>query len=231
VPVGQTAFDVAGRGNGTYQYRVVGLFSVEHGLIEGPASAARTVAVDRRYEADVTSLIQAAMVDGTVSFAGGVFQFDQTLRNASADTAVFVPLRFTITSVSSRSGKVKVQNADNGGDGVASPAAFDYTAQAGSDQRLASGETSGARRLQFANPASEMFEFTAVVRGHLPDAANASGAGASGGTDGGSAPSSTSTDGDAAGGTSLGGTLQQSGTALRFVVNPLTRSVSVSLAR
>ncbi|HEY9284316.1 MAG TPA: S8 family serine peptidase [Pyrinomonadaceae bacterium] len=232
VPASQTAFDVTGRGNGNYLYRVVGLFPVEHGLIDGPASAARAVAVDRRAEADVTSLIQAAMVDGTVSFAGGVFQFDQTLRNASADAAVFVPLRFNVTSVSSRSGKVKVQNADNGGDGVASQAAFDYTAQAGADQRLAPGETSAARRLQFANPASEMFEFTAVVRGHLPDAANASGAGASGGADGSSSSSSsTSTGGGTAGGTSLGGTLQQAGTALRFVVNPLTRSVSVSLAR
>jgi subtilisin family serine protease len=227
VPAGQTTFDVAGRGNGSYLYRVAGLFAVEHGLIDGPASAVRAVVVDRRAEADVTALIQAALVDGTVGFAGGVFQFDQTLRNASADASVYVPLRFTITSVSSRSGNVRVQNADNGGNGVTAPAAFDYTAQAGSDQRLAAGETSGARQLKFANPSAEMFEFTATVRGHLPDAANASGAAGGGSTSGGS----TSGDGST-GGTSLGGAVQQlTAGVLRFTVNPLTRTVTVSLAR
>jgi hypothetical protein len=233
VPASQTAFGVAGRGNGSYLYRVAGLFAVEHGLVEGPASAARAVTVDRRAEADFTSVVQAAMVDGTVSLAGGVFQFDQTLRNASADTAVFVPLRFTVTSVSSRSGRVGVRNADNAGDGVTSPAHFDYTAQAGADQRLAPGETSGARRLQFNNPASEMFEFTATVRGYAPDAAGAAGASAqAGGAGGGSASAGTTSGGGSASGTSLGGTAQQlAAGVLRFSVNPLTRTVTVSLAR
>jgi hypothetical protein len=232
VPASQTAFDVAGRGNGTYQYRVTGLFAVEHGLIDGPASAPKTLVVDRRYEADVTSLIQAVIVDNTVSLNGGVFQFDQTLKNAS-DTNVFVPLRFTITSVNSRSGRVKVQNADNGGDGLASPAHFDYTSQAGSDQRLGVGEASAARQLQFGNPMSEMFEFTAIVRGHLPDTANASGASSAGTSgDGSASPASTGGGGGGttSGGTSLGNAVQ-SAVGLRFVVNPLTKSVSVKLLR
>jgi subtilisin family serine protease len=228
-PAGQTAFDVAGRGNGTYLYRVAGLFAVEHGLIEGPASAARAVVVDRRVETDVSTLIQAAMVDNTVSSGGGVFQFDWTLKNVS-NAAVFAPLRFTITSINSRSGRVRVQNADNRGDGVAAPAAFDYTAQAGADQRLAAGETSAARQLKFANPASEMFDFVAVVHGHMPDTANASGANASGGAGGAgtSSAGSTSGGGSTAGGTSLGGTLQQTTAVLRFTVNPLTRTVSLA---
>jgi hypothetical protein len=229
-PAGQTAFDVAGRGNGTYQYRVAGLFAVEHGLIEGPASAAQAVVVDRRIEADFTSIIQAAMADGTVSFAGGVFQGDWMLKNVSADTTVFAPLRFTVTSINSKSGRVRVQNADNGGDGVASPAAFDYTAQAGSDQRLAAGETSAARQLKFTNPFGEMFEFTAAIRGHQPDTANASGTTTSGGADGG-ATSTGATSGDAStSGTSPGSTVQQlTAGVLRFTVNPLTRTVTVSL--
>jgi hypothetical protein len=229
-PAGQTAFDVAGRGNGSYQYRVSGLFAVEHGMIEGPASAARAVVVDRRVEADFTSIIHAAMAGGTVSFADGVFQGDWTLKNVSADTTVFAPLRFIVTSIKSKSGQVKVQNADNGGDGVGSPAAFDYTAQAGSDQRLAAGETSAARQLKFANPFGEMFEFTAVIRGHQPDTANASGTTASGGADGGTT-SMGSTSGDAStSGTPPGGAVQQlTAGLLRFTVNPLTRTVTVSL--
>ena len=231
VPAAQSAFDVVGRTNGTYLYRVTGLFAVQYGLIDGPASAAKAVTVDRRVESDVSSLIQAAIVDNTVSMGGGVFQFDQTLRNVS-DTSVFAPLRFTITSVSSRSGRVRVQNADNSGDGVALPAVFDYTSQAGSDQRLGANESSAARRLQFANPASEMFEFTAQVRGHLPDAANASGA-SSGGAGGGDSTASGTTGGG--GGTTSGGNtvsgLTQTVTGLRFVVNPLTKSVSVQLIK
>ena len=86
----------------------------------------------------MTSLVQAAIVDGTVSLSGGVFQFDQTLKNVST-TAVIAPARFTITSVSSRSGRMKVPNADNGGDGVAGPAELGYTAQPGTDQQLAGG--------------------------------------------------------------------------------------------
>ncbi|MCA1615997.1 MAG: S8 family serine peptidase [Acidobacteria bacterium] len=180
---------------------------------------------------DFTQIIEAAMVDGTVSFAGGVFQGDWTLKNASADTSAFAPLRFTITSVSSRSGRVTVRNADNAGNGVSTPAAYDYTAQAGSDQRLAPGETSGARRLEFNNPASEMFEFTATVRGYTPDAANASGAAGAGGTSGDSTSGGTSSGGTTSDDTSLGGAIQQATGVLRVTVNPLTQSVSVSLVR
>jgi len=232
VPASQTTFDISGRGNGTYQYRTIGLFAVDNGLIDGPASAAKTLVIDRRVEADVTSLIQAAMVSGTVSFSNGVFQFDQTLKNASSNTSVFSPLSFTITSITSRSGQVKVQNADNNGNGVTTPALFDYTSLVGSDQKLESGETSGARQLKFSNPASEMFEFTAVVKGHLPDTANAAGnAGTTGGTSDSQTTSGTSSSGgtNTSTGSTAGSILQQPARTLRFSVNPLTNSVSVSL--
>jgi subtilisin family serine protease len=232
VPGNQTTFDIAGRGNATYQYRVIGLFTVENGLINGPASAAKTVVVDRRREADVTAFIQSAIVSGTVVFANGVFEFDQTLKNASGSTSVFSPLQFTVTSISSRSGTVRVQNADNGGDGVATPATFDYTSQVGSDQQLVPSETSGARRLKFGNPAAEMFEFTAVVKGHLPDSVNAAGSSSSGtGTESSGSSSGASTS-DGTGGTTTGSTLPTtSSVSLRFVVNPITNSVGVSLVQ
>ncbi len=230
VPGSQTHFDISGRGNGSYQYRAVGLFSVEGGLIDGPASAVRAVIVDRRIAAEVTSIIQASIVSGTVVFANGIFEFDQTLKNISEGTNIFSPIGFTITSISSGSGTVRVQNADNGGNGVSSPALFDYSAQIGADQRLDPNETSGARRLRFTNPAAEMFQFTAVVNGHLPDPANAGGGSAAGSGTSGGASGSTGGSTGGTGGTS-GGTLPLSGVSLKFVVNPLTKSVSISVLR
>ena len=227
VPSSQTAYDFAGRGNGHFMYRVRGLYSVENGLLAGPASATRTVVVDRRLEADVTSAIEARMVDGTVTFSGGVFQFDQILRNTSS-TSVFAPMKMIITSVSSGSGNVRVKNADDGGNGVSTPAAFDYTSQVITDQQLRTGESTASRRIQFNNPASEMFQFTVIVRGHLPDSSSAATGGGTAGGDGTGAGDSGDTSGS--GSTSGSGTSTDSGlisgVRLRFLVNPLTKSVS-----
>jgi subtilisin family serine protease len=227
VPAAQTTYNFSGRGNGTFQYRVRALYTVTNGLFAGPASAVKTVVVDRRLEADVTSMIEARMVDGSLSFSGGVFQFNQTLKNISGDASIFSPLKMIITSVTSSSGNVRVKNADDGGNGVSSPATFDYTSHVGSDQRLVPGETSGSRQLQFTNPASEMFQFTIVVRGHLPDAAG--GAGSSGASAGGSEGGSEA--GSSSGGTTSGASSPDSGllggVTLRFTVNPLTKSVSL----
>jgi hypothetical protein len=221
VPASQTTYDLAGRTNGTFQYRVRGLFTVENGFMPGPTSALKTVVVDRRIEADVTSLIDARIVDGSLTFAGGVWQFDQTLRNTSSGTSVFAPLKFVITSISSSSGTVRVKNADDGGNGVSSPATFDYTSQAGSDQQLAPGEISASRRLQFNNPASEMFTFTVVVKGHMPDPAGAPSGGAGGESSGSSSESGTS-----GSSTNSGFSLPR---VMQITVNPLTKSVTAKL--
>jgi hypothetical protein len=169
VEAAQASFAIANRGNGTYDYRVAGLFEVEHGLLQGPYSAEQTVRVDRRVESDVTSLIETALAN--VSLAGGFFEFDQTIKNTSPDRVILPPLRFTITSINSASGTVRVANADNGGDGIESGATFDYSPQLGPDRALMAGETSGARRLRFSDAASELFEFAATVKGHFPDPA------------------------------------------------------------
>lgn len=224
VPASQTTFDIAGRSNGSYSYRVLGLFPVQHGLYPSAPSAARAVLVDRRLEADVTSLIEGAMVDSTYSLGGGFTQFGWMLKNISSDTTVYPPLQFTITSIQSRSGAVRVANADNGGDGVATPAAFDYTNAAGAD--LSPGELSGAKTLRFSNPASELFTVTAVVRGHLRDVSGgAPSAGSSSSSSGGTNGSGGS---GTQGGTTVAGqnlplTVPQS--VLRFTVNPLMRTV------
>ena len=228
VPASQTTFDVAGRGNGTFQYRVLALYPVQYGLVAGPASAARTVRVDRRLEADVSSLVE--LVNQSIVFGAGFTELTSALRNKSAGTTVFRPASFFVTSISSSSGLVRVTNADNGGDGRSSTAAFDYSnLLPGGD--LAPGETSGTRVLRFANPNTELFTFTAAVRAHLPDPAFAAG---SGGAAGASA-SGASAGGDSGSGTGAeqqgalsGGALDTAQAVLKFTVNPLTRTVTLA---
>jgi hypothetical protein len=105
---------------------------------------------------DVTSSIKATISNPATG--GGVFEFDQTIRNngiTSPDGIAYGPVNFRIVSISDPT--VKVINADNGGDGQASPASFYYS------QSLASGATSSARHLKFSNPQSRMFTFSAIV--------------------------------------------------------------------
>jgi subtilisin family serine protease len=231
VDASQTSYDVAGRANGSYQYRAVALYTVQYGLAAGPESGARAVRVERRVEQDVTSAVEASIVDGTVSFSGGVAQFEQVLRNASA-SPLYAPLKFVVTSVQSGSGRVAVSNADNGGTGAAgSPAAFDYSATFGPD--LAPNEASAAKRLRFTNPGNEMFQFTAVVYAHLPDPAFAPAPSSSGGdSSGGSSGSSGGSGASAPGANSTVGTAGALVKGvLRVTYNPLLRTVRVELLK
>lgn len=169
VPASQTSLNLSNRANGLYNYRVAGLFTVQYGLLRGPYSASQAVEVNRRIESDVTSLIQTAIAN--VALAGGFFEFDQTLKNISTDRTILPPLRLTITAINSASGTVRASNADNGGNGVESSATYDYSNTLGADRALTAGETGGARRLRFADPASELFEFSATIKGQFPDTA------------------------------------------------------------
>jgi subtilisin family serine protease len=224
VNASQTTFDIAGRANGNYLYRVIGLVPVENGLFPSAPSASKPVMVDHRTEADVTAMINAAIVDGSLSF-GTTTQFDQVLKNISNGTTIYPPLRFTIISIQSSSGMVRVANAENGGDGVSSPALYDYTNAAGFD--ITPGESSGSKHLAFSNPRVEMFTFTAVVRGNLRDATG--GASAAGSTSGGDSTSSGTSGGTSSTGSGLPASVPLQGKVLSFTVNPLTRTVSVRL--
>ena len=169
VPASQTSSAISNRDNGLYGYRVAGLFSVQYGLLQGPYSGVQTLQVDRRIESDVTSMIQTAV--SNVSFAGTIFEFDQTLKNNTGGTTILPPLRFNVTAIQSTTGTVRASNADNGGNGVASAAQWDYSNTVGADRALTPGETSGARHLKFSDPAGELFTFTAVIKGNFPDPA------------------------------------------------------------
>jgi hypothetical protein len=105
---------------------------------------------------DITSAIQTAV--SNVTFSGGIFQFDQTLKNtgiAGADPTAYGPVNFKIVRISTPN--VTVNNADNGGDGDATPAIFSY------NQSIASGQVSAAKRLKFNDPSAQLFTFDALV--------------------------------------------------------------------
>ena len=222
VPASQTAYDVSGRGNGTYAYRVSGLFQTQYGLLEGPASAARSVRVDRRVEADVTALVQ--LVNKSIVFSAGSTELSAAIKNNADSPTIYPPARVEIVSIQSGSGNVRVSNADNGGDGVSAPAVFNYSTQLG--QALAPGAESGARSIRFSNPNTSLFTFSARVFAHQPDAAAASGSASNGGGSVATGGGSTSA-GSGSGGT--GANLV--GQTLQVTVNPLTRTVTFQLVQ
>ncbi|MFL6212901.1 MAG: M36 family metallopeptidase [Blastocatellia bacterium] len=118
------------------------------------AASAATAAVD------VTNRIQTAI--SNVAFAGGRFEFDQTIKNLGAgafDGTVYTPVEFRIVAVSNN---VTVANADNAGNGTSTnPASFYYR------QILTTGQTSGARHLVFNDPLAQLFTFDAVIKARV----------------------------------------------------------------
>jgi hypothetical protein len=105
---------------------------------------------------DVSSVIQA--MNSNMSYANGVFEFDQTLKNtgvAGADSTAYAPVNFKIIGTSSPN--VTVANADNGGDGKTMPAIFNY------NQTLPVNTVSAPKRLKFNSPQGQLFTFDALV--------------------------------------------------------------------
>jgi len=118
---------------------------------------------------DVTSNVQATIVDGSISFANGSTEFELTLKNNGAgafDGTIYTPIAFQIVSISDPS--VRVLNSDNGGTGQAgSPAIFHFR------PTLASGQTSESRQLTFANPNTQLFTIQIVITGRVQVASDA----------------------------------------------------------
>jgi hypothetical protein len=209
--------------NGTRSYRVRSITDGRIGFYVTTPSNVASVTVERRTESDVTSLVQA--VNKSVVFGASTTDITQALKNKTTGTTLFPTIGFVITSVQSGSGNVRVANADGGGDGVGWPAKFDYSGAVGSD--FVPGEESGARTLKFRNAGMELFQFTAVVKAHIPSGGTSS---PTGSQDGGAPGSGAGSTGTPTGGITTTGTgaLTQ---VLRFTVNPLTRSVSVQVVR
>jgi len=122
-------------------------------------------------EQNVNSLV--SLQTSNPGSAAGISSFNLTMKNTSTQT-IFTPLSVEVAQLTSASGKVKVNNADNSQ--VSAGANWDYSSSVGIDNILSAGEVSGARTLKFSNPNNEAFTVTFNVIGNL---ARASGAGSS----------------------------------------------------
>ena len=104
-----------------------------------------------RAEQDLTTQIDSAI--SNISFTNGVMAFDNKLTNArgafSFDKIAYGPLSFKIVSISNPT--VTVRNADQNGD------TFIY------NQTLQLGQTSSAKRMEFNDPAAQLFTFDAKI--------------------------------------------------------------------
>ena len=99
---------------------------------------------------DVTAAVDTAI--SNVSFANGVFAFDQRIKNArganSTDKTIYAPVSFQIVSISDPT--VTVRNGDAGNTFVF-------------NQALALGQTSAPKRFEFNDPQARIFSFDAVI--------------------------------------------------------------------
>ena len=221
-----TGVDIADLADGTHRFRVRAITAGLIGKYVTDPSNVEAVTVARRTETDATASITA--VNKTIVFGAGVTDLTTALRNQS--TTVFYPTtRLEIVSVESSGSSVRVANADNGGDGVTRAAAFDYSQLVGAD--FQPNEETATRGLRFNNPNTVLFTFTARVIANVPEAGGGSSSATSTGTAGGT------TSGTTGGGTTTGsGTNSTGGTLittklLKFTVNPLTKTISISPLR
>jgi len=103
---------------------------------------------------DLTTQLDSAM--SNITFSNGVMAFDNKLTNArgafSTDKTIYQPLEFQIVSISNP--MVTVKNADANGN------TFIY------NQVLGLGATTAAKRLEFNDPAAQIFSFDARVYGN-----------------------------------------------------------------
>ena len=106
-----------------------------------------------KVEQDLTAQIDSAI--SNISFSNGVMAFDNKLTNTrgalATDKTVYGPISFQVGNISNPT--VTVKNADANGN------TFIY------NQTLALGATSNAKRLEFNDPAAQMFSFDAKITG------------------------------------------------------------------
>jgi len=202
--------------NGHYYFRVRAMYPGQIGLFVTNPGNVVSVLVDQRTKAEITNLVRTAI--SNVSLSGGVFQLDMNMLNQSSNN--YVPLvEFKVVSITSSSGTVAVINSDNGGNGTstASAALFDYSHQLGSDEQFSSNEVTGNRTLKFQDNSSELFTFSAIITAYQR-------------VGGGGTPGNAPPPGGGSSSTSGSNTTLQGLTSLmRFAVNPVLRTVSVSI--
>ena len=209
--------------DGTRSYRVRSITPGRIGKYVTLPSNVESITISRRIETDVTSSVTA--INRSITFPAGATELVTALKNQSS-TVFFPNIRFEIISVESSGNSVTVANADSGGNGVTTPAVFDYSQLVGAD--FVPNEESGNKTIRFNNPNTVLFQFTAKVKAHVPTGSSSGGASSSSSSAGGSSSSGS-------GGSTGGGVNSQTGgllnttRLLRFTVNPLTQTVTIQV--
>jgi Zn-dependent metalloprotease len=130
-----------------YVVRAVGVNSTGQLGWSNLSGASRAVKTTQ----DLTTQVDAAI--SNVTFSNGVMAFDNKLTNArgafGSDKTAYGPVQFQVVSISNPT--VTVKNADQNGN------TFIY------NQTLPLGATSNAKRLEFNDPAAQLFTFDAKV--------------------------------------------------------------------
>jgi hypothetical protein len=211
--------------DGPHSYRVRAVTPGLIGKYVTDPSNVQSITVARRTAVDATASI--APVNKSIVFGAGVTDLTTSLKNQSS-TVFYPATRLHIVSVESSGNSVRVANADNGQDGVTGIAVFDYSQLVGTD--FQPNEETGTRGLKFNNPNTVLFSFTARVIASVPaGGSTTTTTGSTGDTTGGPTGAPASSGG---GTTSTGGTLSAAtAKLLKFTVNPLTKTVTVSLLR
>ncbi len=149
----QEVFTPAGLSNlfdSEYVIRAIGVNSTGQVGFSGLSGSSKALQTRQ----DLTAQVDTAL--SNISFAGGLTAFDTRLTNArgafSTDKTIYTPIEFQIVSISTPN--VTVRNADSGGN------TFVY------NQTLALGSQSGAKRMEFNNPNTQLFTFDARVYGN-----------------------------------------------------------------
>lgn len=155
-----TQFAIADAPEGAQAYRVVSHFPGQVCTYVAPPSNTATVTVDRR-QAVVLGAESISASITSASYDGSEFVVGLAVTNDTAG-AFQNPVTVEIVAIQGDE-RIVVLNADNGGDGRTTPAAFDYRDRLG-DEAWAAGETSAAREVRFANPGGQLF--TISVRAH-----------------------------------------------------------------
>jgi subtilisin family serine protease len=138
---------------GRNAYRVISRFpgQVCH-YLSAPSEEA-VIEVSRRSAVSLGAESFSASIT-SAQFAGGEFVIELVIHNEAA-VDWLNPVGIEIVSIDGDE-SIVVLNADNGGDGRSTPAAFDYRDRLGGEVWHA-GQTSESRTIRFANPQGQLF--------------------------------------------------------------------------
>ncbi|HET6602858.1 MAG TPA: S8 family serine peptidase [Xanthomonadaceae bacterium] len=159
----QSSHAVENAAEGEHAYRVVSVFPGKVCDYLTPPSAAATLQVDYRQAVTIGGEGFTARIT-SASYQGDDFVMDMVITNDTG-TPYLNPVGIEIVGIQGDA-SIVVLNADNGGDGRTTPAAFSYVDRIGADEAWSPGETSAARTIRFANPKGQLFTIDIMAKAY-----------------------------------------------------------------